>query len=206
MPIVRQRVRTDGFTPTPILPYELRLMDFESAMQDVYDFFHDVNTLFAEKGLPRMEDALRPANLSGMLSDMLTASVAKHSRTLVQNLYFNGHPDLIVQGRYANDRAKAGEHGIEIKATRKKGGAVDTHGGRKQWLCVFVYQVDGETEPAVDRRPLKFTELYLAEVDPEDFRNNERGPLGTRTSTLDKYGVSRLRQGWLYRDPPPVTV
>ncbi len=56
------------------LPYELRLMDFELAMQDLYDFF-------------------------------------------------------------------------------RKGGAVDTHGARDQWMCVFVYEVDTESEPARDRRP-----------------------------------------------------
>ena len=80
------------------LPYELRLRDFEMAMQDVYDFFYDVNRLLLEKGLHRLDDMLRAAAMSGMISDMLTASVAKHSRTLVENRYFNGHPDLIVQG------------------------------------------------------------------------------------------------------------
>nr|VFJ71213.1 MAG: hypothetical protein BECKDK2373B_GA0170837_13192 [Candidatus Kentron sp. DK] len=59
---------------------------------------------------------------------MLTASLAKHSRVLTENQYFNGHPDLIVQGVYANNSAKAGEEGIEIKTTRKSGGAVDTYG------------------------------------------------------------------------------
>ncbi|MGH9135486.1 MAG: hypothetical protein ACRD0G_00380 [Acidimicrobiales bacterium] len=62
MPIQRQRVRTDGFTPTPTLPYELRLIDFESAMQDVYDFFFDVNSFLIGNGLPRLEETLRAAN------------------------------------------------------------------------------------------------------------------------------------------------
>ena len=50
------------------------------------------------------------------------------------------------------DAAKSGSDGVEIKATRKTGGAVDMHGARDQWLCVFVYSVDAETEPAVNRR------------------------------------------------------
>lgn len=53
-------------------------------MQDVYDFFYDVNELLSSKGLDRLDDMLRPANMSGMLSDMLTASLAKHSRTLTE--------------------------------------------------------------------------------------------------------------------------
>jgi hypothetical protein len=59
------------------LPYELRLRDFQMAMQDVYDFFYDVNAHLAKKGLQRLDDMLRPAIMSGVLSDMLTASLAK---------------------------------------------------------------------------------------------------------------------------------
>jgi hypothetical protein len=177
----------------------LRLEDFEIAIQDVYDFFFDVNKLFLEKGLPRLDDILRPANMSGILSDMLTSSMAKHSRSLVQNRYFNGHPDLLVSGKYANDSAKAGEEGVEIKTTRKKGGAVDTHGGRNQWMCVFVYEVDNETEPAQSRRPMRFTEVYLSQVTTEDFRKNARGELGTRTATLDRDGIKKLRANWIYK-------
>jgi len=111
-------------------------------MQDVYDFFYDVNSGLVIKGLERLDDMLRPAIMSGLLSDMLTASLAKHSRTLTGNRYFNGHPDLIVKSVYSDNKAKAGTEGVEIKTTRKTGGAVDTHGARDQWMCVFVYQVD----------------------------------------------------------------
>lgn len=196
---IREEVDARAFNKGLVLPYELRVKDFEIAMQDVYDFFYDVNSLFEKKGLPRLEETLRAANMSGMISDMLTASVAKHSRTLCQNSYHNGHPDLIVKGRYVNDREKAGEHGVEIKTTRKKGGAVDTHGARDQWMCVFVYDVDETTEPAQDRAPTKFTEVYLAHVTIDDFRRNARGELGTRTATLHAAGIAKLRQSWVYR-------
>jgi hypothetical protein len=140
--------------------------------------------------------------MSGLLSDMLTASMAKHSRTLVQNIYHNGHPDLLVGGRYANNSAKAGEEGVEIKTTGKKGGAVDTHGGRNQWMCVFVYRLDSKTEPAQDRNPLRFTEVYLSQVTVDDFRKNARGELGTRTATLHRDGVKKLRSDWIYKLDP----
>jgi hypothetical protein len=198
MMVNRETVDPAAFNKNAALPFSLRLKDFEIAMQDVYDFFYDVNVLFQRKALPRLDDELRPAIMSGMLSDMLTASVAKHSRSLTQNKYFNGHPDLVVTGVYPNNSIKAGTEGIEIKTTRKKGGAVDTHGGRDQWMCVFVYEVDRETEPAQNRRPLRFTELYLGQVAVADFRNNARGPLGTRTSTLGGAGIQKLRQNWLY--------
>jgi hypothetical protein len=196
--VTRNEVAADRFNKAAVLPYELRLDDFKSAMQDVYDFFFDVNSHLVEKGLERLDDMLRQSIMSGLLSDMITASLAKHSRTLVENEYFNGHPDLIVQGKYPHDRVQAGEHGIEIKSTRKKGGAVDTHGARKQWMCVFVYEVDNKTEPALARRPLRFTEVYLAPVDVGDFRKNARGELGTRTATLHAKGVAKLRKSWIY--------
>jgi hypothetical protein len=198
MPLVKQSVDTSAFNLDANLPFSLRLKDFEIAMQDVYDFFFDVNTLLLAKGLHRMDDMLRPASMSGMISDMLTASMAKHARSLVENKHFNGHPDLIVQGRYPNNSVASGTEGVEIKSTRKKGGAVDTHGARNQWMCVFVYATDHATEPAMDRAPMKFTEVYLGSVKTSDFRNNSRGALGTRTSTLSGKGIQKLRTSWIY--------
>lgn len=182
------------------LPFQLRLDDFKSAVQDVYDFFNDVNDGLVAKGLERLDDMLRPAIMSGLLSDMLTSSLAKHSRALVVNGYFNGHPDLLLKGHYPSNAAKAGTEGIEIKTTRKAGGAVDTHGAREQWMCVFVYQTDTETEPARSRRPMRFTEIYLGHVGVDDFRRNARGDLGTRTATLHAQGIAKLRASWVYRE------
>jgi hypothetical protein len=187
------------FNKAAELAYELRLRDFEMAMQDAYDFFFDVNSYLSKKGLHRMDEMLHPAIMSGVLSDMLTASLAKHSRVLVENQYFNGHPDLIAQGIYPGNAVKAGTEGIEIKTTRKTGGAVDTHGARNQWMCVFVYDLDTETEPARDRKPMSFTEIYLGHVTVEDFRRNPRGELGTRTATLHRDGIKKLRENWIYR-------
>jgi hypothetical protein len=198
MPLKKQILDLAAFNSTVSLPYSLRLKDFEIAMQDVYDFFHDVNGMLLGKGLHRMDDMLRPAAMSGMISDMLTASMAKHARVLVENGHFNGHPDLVVQGRYPNNSVAAGSDGVEIKSTRKSGGAVDTHGARDQWMCVFVYKTDHATEPATDREPMKFTEVYLGAVTVADFRNNPRGDLGTRTSTLSASGIKKLRSNWIY--------
>ena len=169
------------------------------AMQDVYDFLYDVNSHLSGRGLQRLDDMLRPAILSGVLSDMLTASLAKHSRVLRENQYHNGHPDLVVQGVYPHNAVKAGAEGVEVKTTRKAGGAVDTHGAREQWMCVFVYRVDTESEPVLDRGPMTFTEVYLGHVTVDDFRRNSRGELGTRTATLHKDGIRKLRESWVYR-------
>lgn len=199
MTIARNVVDASKFNRDAVLPYQLRVQDFQMAMQDVYDFFYDVNSHLTGKGLHRLDDMLRPAIMSGMLSDMLTASLATHSRTLTENQYFNGHPDLVVQGVYADNAIKAGSEGIEIKTTRKSGGAVDTHGARDQWMCVFFYDVDAESEPAAKRNPMTFREVYLGNVTTDDFRKNPRSELGTRTATLHKEGVKKLRENWVYR-------
>lgn len=73
---VREAINRDWFNQDIELPYQLRLDDFAMAMQDVYDFFYDVNSLFDQRGLPRLEEVLRPANMSGTISDMITASMA----------------------------------------------------------------------------------------------------------------------------------
>lgn len=59
MGIERKSVDRSRLNQEAELPYELRLLDFEAAMQDVYDFFHDVNRFLTRKGLGRLEDTLR---------------------------------------------------------------------------------------------------------------------------------------------------
>lgn len=112
MPVIKNTVDQACLNQGGVLPYNLRLHDFHLAMQDVYDFFFDVNQLLEGKGLERLDDMLRPAIMSGLLSDMLTASLAKHSRSLTVNEYFNGHPDLVVKGRYPNNSVKSGSEGV----------------------------------------------------------------------------------------------
>lgn len=202
MPAERNRPRRENFNQGAQLPFQLRLEDFLIAMQDVYDLFFDVNSGLLEKGLERLDDFLRPAIMSGLVSDLLTASIAKHARALTVNTYFNGHPDLVVKGVYADDAVKAGTEGVEIKTTRKSGGAVDTHGARDQWMAVFVYEVDILTEPAREREPMNFTEIYLGQVTIDDFRRNARGELGTRTATLHREGIMKLRGNWIYKAAP----
>jgi hypothetical protein len=68
--IERNQVDTPKFNAHATLPYELRLQDFQMAMQDVYDFFYDVNNHLIGKGLHRLDDMLRPAIMSGVLSDI----------------------------------------------------------------------------------------------------------------------------------------
>ncbi len=43
------------------------------------------------------------------------------------------------------------------------------------------------------------TEIYLGQVTKDDFRKNQRSELGTRTATLHKDGIDKLRKSWVYK-------
>jgi hypothetical protein len=127
--VVRPQPDPTKFNQQAVLPYELRLVDFELAMQDMYDLLSDINTAVVSRGLQRLEDTVRPQHFSEILSGALTASLARHSRVLTENRFQSGRPHLIPQGMYPNDAVRAGEHGVEVKATKGRDG-VETHGGR----------------------------------------------------------------------------
>jgi len=191
-----------GFNLNCRLPYELRVSDFESAMRDLYDLLRDINTTLEERHLRRIEESVRPAIFTGMISDLMAAGLAQHSRVLVTNSYHNGHPDLLPRGEYPNDAVKSGDSGVEVKTTRGRG-SVDAHGARPGWMCLFRYEVDAITQPARSRRPTEITEILIAELTVEDFRRNERSELGTRTASPNREGLAKLRTNWVFRKATP---
>lgn len=203
-----QTVDVSNFNPQFDYPYSLRQLDFQVAMQDVYDFFSDVNSMLQARNLQRLDDMMRPANLSGTISDMVTDSLAKSARSLVPNRHHNGHPDLLLRGDYLDDSAASGTAGVEIKSTKKRGGQVDTHGARDQWMCVFVYSTDNQSQPVRRRAPLTFREVYLARVQLSDFTAHARKTeTGTRTAALNEVALNtKLRPNWVYLDPDWPTV
>ena len=80
MSIEKHRADPACFNADAQLPFELRIEDFRIALQDVHDFFHDVNTGLIAKGLDRLDDMLRPAIMSGVLSDRLSSLSQNRSR------------------------------------------------------------------------------------------------------------------------------
>lgn len=67
MSLIQNEVNAKCFDRSAKLPFGLRLKDFEMAMQDVYDFFYDVNLGLIERGLHRLDDMLTAslANIPG---------------------------------------------------------------------------------------------------------------------------------------------
>ena len=56
MPVTPNSADATKFNNQIDLPFELRLQDFQMAIQDVYDFFYDVNAHLTAKGLQRLDD------------------------------------------------------------------------------------------------------------------------------------------------------
>jgi len=52
VPLRREVLDKTKFNSEAQLPYQLRLADFELSMQDVYDFFYDVNELLLKRTAP----------------------------------------------------------------------------------------------------------------------------------------------------------
>lgn len=196
----RAQVNPSGFNSAAAWPYALRPAVLQIAMEDIYEMLYNVNDALIGRGLLRLEESIRGAIYSGMLSDLLTEAVAKHSTGLTKNGFHNGHPDLIPVGRYAHDSMQSADEGVEVKTTKGRG-AVDMHGARPGWYCIFRYEADYDTQPVVNRAPTRFTEILLAQLDVGDFRHNARGALGTRTASPHRQGIAKLRAGWVYRDP-----
>ena len=161
-------VDREGFNTALELPYALRPEIFAVAMEDIYELLHNLNTGLVSRGLLPFENSVRGAVYSGMLSDLLTEALASHAAGLVKNKANNGHPDLLPAGRYAGDADPAAEEGVEVKVTKKPGGAVDMHSDRPAFYCVFRYEADYETEPVVDREPTRFTDVWLTRLDAAD--------------------------------------
>lgn len=198
----RPIVVENAFNPAAFFPYGLNKGDFSKAMSDVYELMHEIDTRTVEDYWGRLEDMLPKQTLSGLLSALLGSSLAKASHSLVVNGIANGHPDLLPKGRYPADRVMNADEGIEVKTTVKAGGAVDMHGARDHWLCVFVYDPDvvfNDERPFLERQVTHFTEVYLSHVTVDMYRHNERGELGTRTATLDRDGLVRFRRNWIYK-------
>jgi hypothetical protein len=198
----RPNLHPQGFNPSVRLPYGLRAAEVRAAIEDVYDFLYNVNRFLTEKGWHRLEETLLAATFSGVVSEMAVQSLSKQSATLVKNQYHNGRPDLLPRGRYPNDAVLRGEEGVEVKASRNKGGW-QGHNIESGWIMVFQYQVDVETEPSEDRQPTTFVSVVVAQLQEEDWSFSGRGEASRRTITASilRSGMEKLLANPVYLDP-----
>lgn len=198
----RPTLHPRGFAHGLSLPYGLRVAEIRAALEDIYDFLHNVNRFLTEKGWERLEETLMAATFSGMISELLVQSTSKQSAALITNQYHNGRPDLLPRRMYADDSVLQGDEGIEVKASRHKSGW-QGHNVESGWIMIFQYTIDLDTEPVEEREPTKFARVLLAQLAEEDWSFSGRRGTSRRTPTasIRRSGKEKLLANPLYLDP-----
>ena len=198
----RPNLHPRGFNHNVALPYGLRVAEVRAAIEEIYDFLHNVNRFLTERGWDRLEETLMAATFSGVISEMVVQSTSKQSASLVRNEYHNGRPDLLPEGIYPNDAVLQGREGIEVKASRNDSGW-QGHNVESGWIMVFQYAVDLQTEPVEDRRPTTFVRVLIARLSENDWGFSGRRGASRRTPTASilRSGMEKLLANPLYLDP-----
>lgn len=126
------------------------MAEVKAALDDVYDFFYNVNKFLVEKGWDRLEETLSAASLSGMLSEMVVQGISKRSATMTKNRRHNGRPDLVPTGHYENEAVLHGDEGIEVKASRY-GSGWQGHNVELGWIMIVQYWNQPGRPAVIDR-------------------------------------------------------
>ena len=80
-------ISPDCFNRSCVLPYGLTIEHVRRAMNDFIDFLGFINQQFYEKGIPRLEGFLMPANFSSIVGEFANVSIPKYCSSLVKNQY-----------------------------------------------------------------------------------------------------------------------
>ena len=104
-------VNPDWFDPAAVLPYGLTAEQIHRTMAEFVDFLGFLNDQLRTRDYPRMERLLKRATFSGFVGEFMVGGIPKHSAEVVENLYHNGHPDLIPPGVYLGNAVQHGDKG-----------------------------------------------------------------------------------------------
>ena len=197
-------ISPDYFNPTCVLPYSLTIEHIRQAMNDFIDFLGFINRQLHEKGMPRLESFLMPANFSSMVSEFMNANIPKYCPGLVKNLYHNGHPDLLPAGIFPEDAVQYADEGIEVKASRYLRGW-QGHNPEDNWLLVFVFESNRpiDASKGIDPMPFRFLMVVGASLTEDDWRFSGRSGTSRRTITASvaNSGYQKMMENWIYKAP-----
>lgn len=198
----RPNLHPRGFNQNAHVPYGLRTAEIRAAIEDIYDFLHNVNRFLTERGWDRLEETLLAATFSGVISEMVVQSTSKQSGSLIKNQYPNGRPDLLPSGQYPNDAMLQASEEIEVKASRNRS-SWQGHNVESGWIMVFQYTVDVAAQPVESREPTKLVRVLLAQLSEEDWSFSGRGETSRRTPTASilRSGTEKLLGNAVYLDP-----
>jgi len=179
------------------LPYGLTAEAIKRAVAGAYEFLYAVNSALASQELGLFENIALGNTFSGLLSEVLVKNIAKQSRTVVRNRHVGGHPDLIPADHRGGDDQLRCDEGVEVKTSRQAGGW-QGHNPEIGWLIVFRYEL-----ATGERSPTRFVQILAANLERDDWSLAERGASSrrTRTCSINKRGVGRLRGNPIYQEP-----
>ena len=196
-------VDQDRFNLQAKLPYGLTVEHLFGAMNDFVDFLSVINVELVNKGFPRLESVMMPANFSSLVSEFMKDAIPKHCPGLVLNQYHNGHPDLLPEGEFDDAGAQHASVGVEVKASRYKSGW-QGHNPENSWLMVFCFDSnrpgDARRGKRIDPKPFRFVGVYGAQLSESDWRFSGRAEGSKRTITASVIGSGYLKmtQNWIY--------
>jgi hypothetical protein len=180
----------------------LKVGEVRAAMEEIYDFLHDMNTFLVSKEYDRLEEIILGNSLSGFISELVVKRIGLNSEKLARNEKVGGHPDLVPRGKYKDDSALRAEDGIEVKTSIQSGGW-QGHNPERSWLLVVQYSVDIVTEPITERRPSEVLKVMCAQLEEEDWSFSGRVGTSRRTPTASilKSGTKKLHDNAIYEHP-----
>lgn len=156
----------DGiFDLSVLLPEGLTVDHLEAAMRETRGVFKAVNDGLRNYGLPSINGLIRRNQYSGLVSDILTRMLDKHSD--FKKLENTAFPDL------RNPKTRVG---IEIKATTRDPWGTVGHNVASGWFLTAEYRIDNEGLP-------EFSRIWVGELVEEDFIFRGRSEESRRTIT-----------------------
>lgn len=200
--ILRPTLYEQGFRADAKLPFGLRVREVAQALEQVYDFLHDLNAFLVDRGYDRLEETILSNSLSGFISELVVRNLGRSSKTLARNAKIGGHPDLIPRGEYADDAVLHASRGIEVKTSIQSGGW-QGHNPERSWVMVVQYSVDVSTMPVEERRPIEILKVMVAELEESDWSFSGRVGASRRTPTASilKTGTVKLHANAIYEHP-----
>ncbi len=196
-------VKRDKFNEAAVIPYGCSIDSIYQAMNEFLGFIGFINAHLNTKGIQRFESMLMPASFSSMVGEFLITTIPKYCPTLAKNQYHNGHPDLLLKGRYPAESVQHGTEGIEIKASRYSRGW-QGHNAEECWLMVIVFTSNrpADTAQNVPPLPFRFKSVFLGRLTLADWSFSGRSSQSRRTITasVTKTGFEKMTANWIYRD------
>lgn len=184
------------------LPHGVKPEHIFKAMAEFTNFLGIINGELKRKKSKQFEYILMPANFSSVVGEYMNSSIPMFCKSVAQNGFHNGHPDIIPKGQFPNDAVQHSQTGIEIKASRYLRGW-QGHNPEEVFLMVFCFESSNPNDipKNIPPKPFRFLKVVAANLLKEDWKFAGRSSTSRRTITaaVTKSGFEKMESNWIYR-------